>query len=231
MEKANAKRHHVLLILLLLLSLSTSVFSQDAAIKNTQSLVRNLICLLLWVMPFIILLFFAAGGFLLLTGNASSRGTGKKMIRNASVSLVIMLCLIFFVYLALPGVDVMVCFGVLPEAENQPPVAEARVSYDPNPSEKSVEITAGDTAYFDANMSYDPDGVIVDYIWDYGDGNFGQGFYTDHVYNSSGEYYAQLWVKDDKGALSLVPSSVRVIVNPPLEVTSEVARPVYETVT
>jgi hypothetical protein len=155
---------------------------------------------------------------------------GKKMIRNAIASLMILLSLMFFVSLALPGVDVRVCFGYLPMLENQPPIAEARASFKPSPSEKSVEITAGDTAYFDANMSKDTDGIIVDYIWDYGDGTFGDGFFTDHVYESAGEYYVLLRVRDDKGAMSRLPSIVRVIVNPPLEVASEVRRPVYEVV-
>ncbi len=230
MEKTNAKSHCLFLAILLVLSLSTIVFSQDASIKNTQSLVRNLICLLLWVMPFIILLFFTAGSYLILSGSAASRNTGKKMIRNASVSLVIMVSLMLFVYLALPGVDVMVCFGALPGLENQPPVAEARVSYNPSPSEKSVEITVGDTAYFDANLSKDPDGIVVEYLWDYGDGNYSEGFYTDHVYTAPGEYYVQLRVRDDRGVISLRPSIVRVIVNPPLRVSSEIQRPVYETI-
>jgi hypothetical protein len=182
-------------------------------------------------MPFIILLFFTAGSYLILSGGAASRNTGKKMIRNAAASLVILLSLILFVSLALPGVDVMVCFGALPGAENQPPVAEARVSYNPSPSEKSVEITAGDTAYFDASMSKDADGVVVEYLWDYGDGEYAEGFYTDHVYRNPGQYYAQLLVRDDKGTTSLLPSVVRVIVNPPLRVSSEVQRPVYEKVT
>jgi len=141
---------------------------------------------------------------------------------------VILLTIIFFVSLALPGVDVRVCFGFLPVAENQPPIAEARGSYKPTPSEKSIEITVGDTAYFDANMSKDTDGAIVEYIWDYGDGTFGEGFFTDHTYTSPGVYYVLLRVRDDKGAMSLLPSVVRVIVNPPLEVAPEVMRPVYE---
>jgi hypothetical protein len=230
MKKTRIKPSFCACILIILVLLATNAFSQDASIGSTQNLVRNLLCLLLWVMPFIILLFFIGGSFLILTGSASNRNTGKKMIRNAIASLVILLSLMFFVSLALPGVDVRVCFGYLPGIENQPPIAEARVSYKPTPSEKSAEITAGDTAYFDAAMSKDPDGIIIEYIWDYGDGMFGDGFFTDHAYNSAGVYYVLLRVRDDKGAMSRLPSIVRVIVNPPLEVWSEVRRPVYETV-
>ena len=230
MKKTTIKTNFSIYVIILLVLLASNAFSQDASIGSTQNLVRNLLCLLLWVMPFIILLFFVGGSFLILAGSAASRNTGKKMIRNAIASLVILLTLIFFVSLALPGVDVRVCFGYLPGIENQPPIAEARVSYKPAPSEKSVEITVGDTAYFDANMSKDTDGVIVEYIWDYGDGMFGDGFFTDHVYASEGEYYVLLRVRDDKGAMSRLPSIVRVIVNPPLEESSEVRRPVYEIV-
>jgi hypothetical protein len=230
MKKEKNKPRFCAYILTSLILLSATAFSQDASVSGTQNLVRNLMCLLLWVMPFIILLFFIGGSFLILTGGAPSRNAGKKMIRNAIASLIILLSLMLFVSLALPGVDVRVCFGYLPGVANQPPIAEARVSYKPSPSEKSAEITAGDTAYFDASLSKDTDGVIVEYIWDYGDGTFGDGFFSDHVYNTAGEYYVLLRVRDDKGAMSLIPSLVRVIVNPPLEVSSEVRRPVYETV-
>jgi len=78
MKKPHKKHEGIAFILLCLLLLSSSVFSEDSSLGNTQNLVRNLMCILLWVMPFIILLFFIAGGYLILSGNASGRSTGKR---------------------------------------------------------------------------------------------------------------------------------------------------------
>jgi len=63
------------------------------------------------------------------------------------------------------------------------------------------------TVYFDGLDSYDPDGTIVSYFWDFGDGvtcppDCGSGDATTptHQYTVAGEYRARLTVTDDKGA-------------------------------
>jgi RHS repeat-associated protein len=55
---------------------------------------------------------------------------------------------------------------------------------------------------FSALNSVDPDGVIVDYSWNFGDGSFGAGALVNHIYDSAGQYYATLTVTDNRGATS-----------------------------
>lgn len=208
---------------LILFFLSSIVFAQGDALGHTQDLVRNLICLLFWVMPALLALLFVSGGFLYVTGEAGNRTLGRRLVVNSVIALIILLVLMFIVSVAVPGIDIGVCFGAVPFAGNQPPIAEARASYDINPSEKRVEVTVGDAAYFDASLSSDPDGVIVSYLWDYGDGTYEEGFYVEHTYTTVGEYFVKLWVTDDQGATSRLPSTVRVMINPPLSVKGGVS--------
>ena len=53
---------------------------------------------------------------------------------------------------------------------------------------------------FSAGGSTDPDGEIVSYIWDFGDGTGGQGIAVVHVYRKPGTYAVCLTVVDDDGA-------------------------------
>ncbi len=50
---------------------------------------------------------------------------------------------------------------------------------------------------FDGSGSYDPDGFIVDYSWDFGDGDSAGGVTVNHTYLEAGEFYATLTVMDD----------------------------------
>jgi len=50
---------------------------------------------------------------------------------------------------------------------------------------------------FDASYSYDPDGNITSYEWDFGDGNTGSGITTTHTYQNEGTYTAKLTVTDN----------------------------------
>ncbi|MCK5405102.1 MAG: PKD domain-containing protein, partial [Desulfobulbaceae bacterium] len=55
---------------------------------------------------------------------------------------------------------------------------------------------------FDAAPSVDYDGVIVDYSWDFGDGDSGGGDFANHIFSSPGLYTVILLVTDDEGALN-----------------------------
>ena len=55
----------------------------------------------------------------------------------------------------------------------------------------------GETVSFDASGSSDPDGTIVNYIWDFGDGNTGAGKTAAHSYDSEGTYTVTLTVEDN----------------------------------
>jgi len=76
---------------------------------------------------------------------------------------------------------------------NQLPVAD--FTADP---EGSFIVPA--TISFDASASSDPDGTIVAYQWDFGDGNTGAGKITSHEYTSYGTYNVILTVYDNAGA-------------------------------
>jgi PKD repeat protein len=54
--------------------------------------------------------------------------------------------------------------------------------------------------YFDASNSYDPDGIIVDYLWDFGDGNTATSVTTTHAFDNYGTYLVTLTVTDNDGA-------------------------------
>ncbi|GAB3669833.1 hypothetical protein GCM10027589_38050 [Actinocorallia lasiicapitis] len=52
---------------------------------------------------------------------------------------------------------------------------------------------------FDASGSTDPDGSIVSYAWDFGDGSTGTGATPSHTFPAGGTYNVQVTVTDDKG--------------------------------
>ena len=52
----------------------------------------------------------------------------------------------------------------------------------------------------DASRSYDPDGEIAEYRWDFGDGTGAIGRRVDHVFPQRREYPVTLTVIDDDGA-------------------------------
>jgi PKD repeat protein len=90
--------------------------------------------------------------------------------------------------------------------ETYPPVNEAPVA------EAGVDqtIILGETAEFDGSDSYDPDGVIVSYEWDFGDGHTGSGVTTTHEYGAAGDYTVTLTVTDDDDASSSDTSTMHV---------------------
>lgn len=70
-------------------------------------------------------------------------------------------------------------------------------------------ICSGTDCTFDAGSSSDPDGSIVDYTWDLGDGAGGSaGPVVEHRYAGSGSYLVTLTVTDDRGASSSVTEQV-----------------------
>jgi len=73
-------------------------------------------------------------------------------------------------------------------AVNDPPVADAG-------SDQSAFV--GETVNFDGSDSDDPDGSIVSYDWNFGDGATGSGMTTIHAYAAVGIYTATLTVTDN----------------------------------
>ena len=50
---------------------------------------------------------------------------------------------------------------------------------------------------FDGSGSVDPDGSIVSYMWDFGDGSTGSGVTPTHTYAAAGDYTVTLTVVDN----------------------------------
>ena len=74
---------------------------------------------------------------------------------------------------------------------NQPPIANAG-------SDKSGRVNRWIS--FDGNGSSDPDGSIVSYEWNFGDGGTASGARGNHRFTKVGTYTVTLTVTDDQGA-------------------------------
>jgi PKD repeat protein len=69
----------------------------------------------------------------------------------------------------------------------------------------------GDRVLFDASASFDPNGTIVSYEWDFGDGDVhGFGRNQDHDYTAPGTYFVTLTVTDDSGLKGTVTRAIVV---------------------
>ena len=94
---------------------------------------------------------------------------------------------------------------------NQPPVADAGADQ---------SVSSGDLVLFDGSNSYDPDGSIVNYEWDFGDGETAEGHIVSHRFrgtmNEARTYTVTLTVEDDSGTTASDITCVTVI---PLEKT------------
>ncbi len=75
---------------------------------------------------------------------------------------------------------------------NRAPVAHLLAT----PTSGPAPLTVG----FNALGSVDPDGTIVSYAWNFGDGQSGTGPQVSHLYSQPGAYTAMLTVTDDDGA-------------------------------
>ena len=73
--------------------------------------------------------------------------------------------------------------------------------------------TSGDAPLavsFNALGSNDPDGSIVSYSWNFGDGASGNGVTASHTYDNADTYTATLTVTDDDGATDSASSQIQV---------------------
>ena len=60
--------------------------------------------------------------------------------------------------------------------------------------------TVGVSVSFNGTASYDPDGSIVSYIWNFGDSSAGAGSILGHTYTAAGTYTVSLTVRDNRSA-------------------------------
>jgi PKD repeat protein len=84
---------------------------------------------------------------------------------------------------------------------NNPPVAN--FSYEP------VEISIGDMVYFNST-SYDPDGFITNWTWDFGDGSTSNGEYVTYQYIDNGAYIVNLTVIDNESGTGFIEKTIFV---------------------
>lgn len=81
-----------------------------------------------------------------------------------------------------------------PPAQNRQP--EAKADADVTEGKAALEVT------FTGEASYDPDGTIVMYEWDFGDLTGSNEMNPLHTYTGPGKYLASLKVTDDQGAFN-----------------------------
>ncbi|MEO6410332.1 MAG: PKD domain-containing protein, partial [Burkholderiaceae bacterium] len=101
--------------------------------------------------------------------------------------------------------------GTVPAASGQPPVAAASAT----PTSGTVPLNVA----FSSSGSFDPDGVIAGYEWNFGDGTApATGATANHVYNTAGSYSAVLKVTDNSGLTA--SRSVTITANPQIVVSN-----------
>ena len=93
-------------------------------------------------------------------------------------------------------------FFKTPTEGNQPPTPE--FTWAPSRPNEGQQVD------FDASDSHDPDGEIEYYLWNFGDGQEGQGKKTEHTYDEPGTYSVSLEVIDDEGASAAISNSVTI---------------------
>jgi len=102
-----------------------------------------------------------------------------------------------------------------PVGGNKPPIASLRV-------EPSIPVV-GEEVVFDARESYDPDGNITLYLFDFGDG-VSTGWTTAplmrHTYKKPGTYNTTLLVYDDRGLVSKHVVTITVVKERPSTTTT-----------
>lgn len=90
---------------------------------------------------------------------------------------------------------------------NDPPVANA------GPDQSAY---VGEIVNFDGSASADPDGTIVSYDWDFGDGATGSGVTATYVYLAANTYTVTLTVTDNGGLTTQDTSTVTITEEPAL---------------
>jgi PKD repeat protein len=87
---------------------------------------------------------------------------------------------------------------------NQPPTAS--FSATPEAGEAVLQVS------FNASGSFDPDGAITLYNWNFGDGETNSGVTRNHSYSEAGTYLAKLTVTDNDGATASTTQEIIVFV-------------------
>ena len=97
--------------------------------------------------------------------------------------------------------------GYNPPPPPPPPVNKEPVAIIDQPTEQYVNTTVN----FTANQSYDEDGMIVDYRWNFGDGQTTGGMKVSHIYNQPNVYTVSLTVEDDDGVTDTITKTIIIL--------------------
>jgi len=87
------------------------------------------------------------------------------------------------------------------DKELKPPVAN--FTFYPEPK-------VNETITFNASLSYDPDGHIVSYEWDFGDGTKASGSVVNHTFTAPGTYRVTLTVTDNEGLTTSISKIITI---------------------
>ena len=96
-----------------------------------------------------------------------------------------------------------------------PPINQNPVAIIDQPNETYVNTTVN----FTANQSYDPDGTLVAYLWDFGDDAISTNETTNHVYIRPNVYAVTLTVTDNDGATNTASKYITVLEMPQINDT------------
>jgi uncharacterized repeat protein (TIGR01451 family) len=81
---------------------------------------------------------------------------------------------------------------------------------------KDIVVKTNEDIIFDGSGSYDPDGSIISYTWNFGDGRLGNNKVVKHSYSDNGNYLVTLTVTDEFGVMDYHHINVLVLNRPPL---------------
>lgn len=105
-------------------------------------------------------------------------------------------------------VGLLALSACLHSGENLPPLAAFVVS--------SPNGYAPFQVVFNASSSSDPDGRLIRYEWNFGDGATARGIQVEHVFEDDGEYTVVLTVRDNRGAEDTAVAVIEVFNPPPI---------------
>jgi len=91
-------------------------------------------------------------------------------------------------------------------AEFVPPIANFSISHP-----GMIMPVVDQPITFDASPSVDPDGWIVSYDWDFGDGTSDSGMVLSHVFSEIGTYTVSLTVTDNDGNNTAASASIDIV--------------------
>ena len=98
---------------------------------------------------------------------------------------------------------------------SKPPIAKfTTYTLSPTGARLIVQPRFGDSVWFDASASSDPDGAIVEYAWDWdSDGSYDASItdsVVDHVFSQPGSHRVTLRVTDDDGGTATLTKTITV---------------------